>query len=93
MKLPNAALAIVAKEKIARYLLVPEHPQNGGKAAFFFHFGFRHEAWEEMVGALRAHTQYDVAEVINASFGVVYCRGDAAYSKRANACGPFGMAD
>jgi hypothetical protein len=72
VKLPNAAHAIVAEEKIVLYLLVPEHPQNSGKAAFFFRFGFRRDAWDEMAAAFREHTRHDVAAVINASFGVVY---------------------
>lgn len=72
VKLPNAADAVVAREKIVLYLLVPEHPENSGKAAFFFRFGFRRDRWEEMARAFQAHTRHDVAGIINAPFGVVY---------------------
>ena len=36
MKLPNAERALVEREKIVNYLLNPAHPDNGGKAAFFW---------------------------------------------------------
>jgi len=35
MRLPNAHFAVVDREKITEYLLNSEHPDNGGKAAFF----------------------------------------------------------
>ena len=35
MRLPNADLAVVDREKITQYLLNPKHPDNGGKAVFF----------------------------------------------------------
>lgn len=41
MNLPNAERAIVEREKITDYLLDPAHPDNGGKAPFFEHLGFR----------------------------------------------------
>ncbi len=52
MKLPNAHLAIVEREKIADYLLNPAHPDNGGKAAFFIAHGFQREDWQTLVAAL-----------------------------------------
>src|SRR5262245_37672421 len=45
MRLPNAERAIVEREKIVDYLLNSAHPDNGGKAQFFFSLGFR-EAWQ-----------------------------------------------
>ncbi len=53
MKLPHAQLALVEPEKIANYLLNPEHPENGGKAAFFLALGFCWEEWPTLVAALR----------------------------------------
>ena len=54
MKLPNADLAIIEREKIADYLLNPAHPDNGGKAAFFTACGFRQDDWIALAEALRA---------------------------------------
>ena len=51
MKLPNAERAIVEREKIADYLLNSAHPDNGGKAQFFFSLGFRVEEWEVLRSA------------------------------------------
>jgi hypothetical protein len=56
MMLPNAHLASVEREKITAYLLNPEHPDNGGKAAFFVALGFGSEGWETLADALRKLT-------------------------------------
>ncbi len=53
MTLPHAHLAIVEREKIAGYLLNPAHPDNGGKAAFFFSLGFRVDNWPVLAAAFR----------------------------------------
>jgi hypothetical protein len=52
MKLPNAHLALVEREKITEYLLNPEHPDNGGKASFLITLGFDRENWEILATAL-----------------------------------------
>jgi len=36
MMLPNGNLATVDRDKIVEYLLNREHPDNGGKAEFFY---------------------------------------------------------
>jgi hypothetical protein len=56
MKLPNAHLALVGGDKIAEYLLNPAHPDNGGKAVFFFAMGFQIEDWHVLADALRKLT-------------------------------------
>ena len=53
MRLPNAELAVVEREKIVEYLLNPEHPDNGGKASFFASIGFNREKWETLAESLR----------------------------------------
>lgn len=65
MFVPNADGAVVAPEKVTRYLLVPDHPQNGGKAAFFFLFGFTHDQWDVLIAALAEHVQtHEIEEII-----------------------------
>ena len=61
MRLPNANLATVEREKIAEYLLNPRHRYGGSKARFFTAFGFEVEAWEVLADALREHA--DLNEV------------------------------
>ena len=51
MTLPHAHLALVEREKNAGYLLNPAHPDNGGKAAFFFSLGFRVDDWPVLAAA------------------------------------------
>jgi hypothetical protein len=55
MKLPNATQAIVPVEKLVAYLLDPGHPDNGGKANFFFRFGFKTEEPGPFAQALLNH--------------------------------------
>lgn len=53
MRLPNAELAVVEREKITDYLLNPDHPDNGGKASFFVSLGFSHDDPHRLADALR----------------------------------------
>ena len=53
MRLPNADRAVVERAKIAEYLLNPEHPDNGGKAAFFVALEFSRSDWDTLANALR----------------------------------------
>jgi hypothetical protein len=53
VKLPNAHLAVVEREKITGYLLNAAHPDNGGKAAFFQTQGFAGDHWHGLAEALR----------------------------------------
>ena len=52
MKLPNAHLALVEREKIVDYLLNAAHPDNAGKAPFFFALGFSRDDWQPLAVAL-----------------------------------------
>jgi filamentous hemagglutinin len=45
----------VAPEKVRDYLLLPDHPDNDGKAIFFALFGFTRERWSELHSAQIAH--------------------------------------
>ena len=53
--MPGAVSAIAPPKKVRDYLLLPDHPDNDGKAAFFILFGFRRDRWEELHAALAAH--------------------------------------
>ena len=57
MRLPNAHLAVVEREKITGYLLNAAHRFGASKARFLAGFGFRLEAWEPLAEALREHGQ------------------------------------
>jgi hypothetical protein len=54
MKLPNAAKAVVDRDKIEGYLLNPSHPDNGGKAQFFEGLGFHRSEWVVLAGAFKS---------------------------------------
>jgi len=73
MKLPNAHLAVVEREKIVDYLLNVVHRYGASKAHFFAEFGFQVETWENLAAALREHGQrYEVAKVKETGFGPRY---------------------
>ncbi|MDQ6906797.1 MAG: hypothetical protein M3176_08215 [Chloroflexota bacterium] len=72
MKLPHVENVMVALDK-ARYLLDPNHAQNGGKAAFFLAFGFRLDAPEMLAEALLRHVlDYEVTDVQQHPYGTRY---------------------
>ena len=73
MKLPNAHLALVEREKLEDYLLNQAHRYGASKARFFFAFGFRPQAWEILAEALREHGQrHKVIRVKETGFGPRY---------------------
>ena len=73
MKLPNAELAFVERQKIVEYLLNREHPDNGGKADFFIDLGFSAEAWETLAQALqRLAVSFPVTRSMESSHGKKY---------------------
>lgn len=53
MKVPNADVAEVTKEKITGYLLNSLHPDGAGKAKFFGALGFRTDEWHVLAAALK----------------------------------------
>jgi len=73
MRLPNADLAHIDRAKITEYLLNPEHPDNGGKAAFFVALEFSHSDWDTLAIALRRLAlTADVTESVETEHGKKY---------------------
>jgi hypothetical protein len=73
MKLPNAHVAEVKREKIVDYLLNPAHRYGASKERFFAEFGFRLEEWEVLAAALREHgEQNEAIQVKETGFGPRY---------------------
>lgn len=72
-RLPDAASANVAPEKVRDYLLQRDHPDNAGKADFFALFGFTRERWSELHAALVAHPAHNqVVRMVPAGDGIRY---------------------
>jgi hypothetical protein len=73
MKLPNALLAVVEREKVVDYLLNRAHRYGASKAEFFSQYGFLLEKWEVLAQALLKHGQkHDVTNVTETGFGPRY---------------------
>jgi hypothetical protein len=73
MKLPNAAHAIIEREKVADYLLNSGHPDNGGKAPFFVACGFHRDAWEVFAEALLSLVvTAEITKSLNPPHGIKY---------------------
>ena len=54
-RVPNGDHAFVEPAKLTEYLLNPEHPVGGDKAAYFLRFGFRVSDWRVMQTSLIDH--------------------------------------
>ena len=53
--MPDAEHAWIESAKLTEYLLNPDHPIGGDKAAFFLRFGFRQDTWRLLESALLIH--------------------------------------
>ena len=73
MKLPNAHLALVEREKITDYLLNSHHRYGASKARYFARLGFHRDAWEVLATALREHGERnEVVSVKSTGYGPRY---------------------
>jgi hypothetical protein len=59
-RVPGAANAAVAPEKVRDYLFAADDPDDAGEAAFCGMFGFSPERWSELQLALAAHPASNV---------------------------------
>lgn len=80
MPISNATEATVAPEKVRDYLLNPEHPDGGSKAAWFQSLGYARDRWQELASDLLAlgatceqfatvHTPFGVKYVVKGQIG------------------------
>ncbi len=65
--------AIIARAKIADYLLNLDHDEGGGKPKFYLAFGFTRNEWLKLADALRTHAEtYQVSWTEQTDFGMRY---------------------
>ena len=73
MRLPNAHLARIDRQKITDDLLSSVNPRGRAKADFFQNFGFRVDRWQEFADALkRQAASHGVARIVETPFGPRY---------------------
>lgn len=73
MPIPDFTEAIVATEKVRDYLLNPEHPDGGSKAAWFQSLGYARDRWGELANDLLAlAATCDQFATVRTPFGVKY---------------------
>ena len=73
IRLPDAHLATIDRDKITDYLLSSVSPRGRAKAGFFIRFGFSAARWEELAAALRRHAaSHAVARVLETPYGPRY---------------------
>ena len=73
MPIPDTTEATVATEKVRDYLLNPEHPDGGSKAAWFQSLGYARDRWEELASDLLAlAAACDQFATVRTPFGVKY---------------------
>ena len=70
MKVPNRENAQIPKDKVADYLLNPEHPDGKSKARFFFQMGFDEDS---LAAALLKHVwEKEIFETKTTPYGIKY---------------------
>jgi hypothetical protein len=73
MKVPNAENAVIARDKIADYLLNADHPQGGSKARLLVSLGYSAVQWERLATDLRiAHLSEEIIASSISSWGRRY---------------------
>jgi hypothetical protein len=73
MPIPKANEATAATEKVRDYLLNPEHPDGGSKAAWFQSLGYARDRWEELASDLLAlAATCDQFATVRTPYGVKY---------------------
>jgi hypothetical protein len=73
MPIPNATEATAATEKVRDYLLNPEHPDGGSKAAWFQSLGYARDRWHELASDLLAlAATCEQFATVRTPFGVKY---------------------
>lgn len=73
MLVPNAHLAAIAKDKIVRYLLNPEHTRGGSKARVLLSFGYNAAEWGDLADDLRDfHLTSDYSLARESDYGTRY---------------------
>jgi len=73
MPIPNASEATAATEKVRDYLLNPEHPDGGSKAAWFQSLGYARDRWEDLASDLLAlAATCDQVATVRTPYGVKY---------------------
>ena len=73
MRLPNAELARIDREKLTSYLLSFTHPVGRSKARFFGELGFAESNVEELEEALLSIAQSgEVVETLSSEYGRKY---------------------
>lgn len=73
MRLPGLDHAVVTERKVTRYLLAVDHPTGRHKALWLMAHGFRLEAWEVLVEAIKRHAFiHEVLRAEGSPFGNRY---------------------
>jgi hypothetical protein len=73
MKLPNQEQAVIAREKLVKYLLNTEHKRGGPKARLFAQFGYSLDNWNQLDADIRFyHLNAEVSEVRQTMYGMRY---------------------
>jgi hypothetical protein len=73
VSIPHADKAIIAADKLTRYLLNPSHKRGGAKARLLLGLGYRTDAPQLLEADLRAqHLALDATRASQNAYGVTY---------------------
>ncbi len=72
MEPPNRALAVIAQEKLADYLLNTRHKRGGTKARLLERFGYIVQNWRQLEADIRSCLGAEVDVVRTTEYGTRY---------------------
>lgn len=73
MKLPNSEQAVIAPDKLVKYILNLQHKRGGTKARLLSQFGYRADNWQQLDSDIRSyHLTSEVEVVRQTEYGIRY---------------------
>src|SRR5437867_13137834 len=73
MKIPNADKAVIAEDKLCKYLLNPTHRRGASKAKLLVAMGYGADDWQQLAADIRTHhLAADVDRQAETDYGTCY---------------------
>jgi hypothetical protein len=73
MRIPNTDRAVIAPDKLVKYLLNVEHPKGGSKAKLLVRMGYQPDNWQQLEADIRSqHLSAELTAETENEYGTRY---------------------